>query len=118
MAITLYGIRNCDTVKKARALLDELGVDYAFHDFKKAGLTQAHMASWLAHVPVDTLINKRGTSWRALTPEQREPLTNDLATSLALANPSLIKRPVVDWGDELTVGFDAPSWRERLAEHG
>lgn len=111
----LYGIRNCDTVKKARAFLEATDVPYDFHDFKKNGVAPDDIARWLELVPVDRLINKRGTSWRALSDRQRSSLTPETASELAIDNPSLIKRPVVDWGDDVTVGFDAQCWTARLA---
>lgn len=115
MTITVFGIRNCDTVRKARRHLDEAGVEYRFHDFRKDGLSEDDFSRWLGDLPVESLINKRGTSWRALPVDQREPLTNERALALALANPSLIKRPVVEWGNVVTVGFDPTSWAQHTA---
>ncbi|MEM7377270.1 MAG: arsenate reductase [Pseudomonadota bacterium] len=116
MAITLYGIRNCDTVKKARAFLDAAGVAYTFHDFKKAGLSADVVERWLDEVPLERLVNRRGTTWRALSDAQRDALSADTAPALCAANPSLVKRPVVQWGPRTTVGFDADSWTAQLSE--
>ena len=114
-AITLYGIPNCDTVKKARAWLAERGVDHAFHDFKKQGVPPEHLARWLAAAGWDKVLNRQGTTWRKLDP-QLQAATVDAASAqaLMLAQPSVIKRPVVDWGTQITVGFDEKSWSERL----
>ncbi|MEM9603389.1 MAG: arsenate reductase [Pseudomonadota bacterium] len=116
MTVTLYGIRNCDTVKKARAFLDAAGVNYAFHDFKKAGLTADVVERWLTEVPLDRLVNRRGTTWRALNNAEREALSVDSAPALCARNPSLVKRPVVEWGRHTTVGFDAESWSTHLTD--
>jgi len=94
--ITVFGIPNCDTVKKSRVWLQEHGLHFVFHDFKKQGLDQATVEAWLQFVPLDRLINRKGTTWRALTDEQKT-LAEDANTAipLILSTPSLIKRPVV-----------------------
>lgn len=106
MATTLYGIPNCDTVKKARTWLDQHGISYTFHDFKKAGLTSDQVNQWLAHVGWDVLVNRKGTTWRALD-DDRKTSINDAAsaTALMLESPSVIKRPVLVTGDSAHVGF-------------
>jgi arsenate reductase len=111
-ALTVYGIPNCDTVKKARDWLDARGIAYAFHDFKKAGVDSALLRSWLADVPLDTLVNRRGTTWRALTDAQKASAeTPDGAIALMIEKPSLIKRPVLGHGDRVTaVGFSADQY--------
>ena len=108
---TLYGIPNCDTVKKARAWLAEHVGDYRFHDFRKDGLDAAAVAHWYAAVG-DKLINRRGTTWRGLEPAaQATAATPAGAQALAVAFPALIKRPVVEWPDgTMTVGFDPEEW--------
>lgn len=115
--ITLYGIPNCDTVKKARAWLTEQGIEYAFHDFKKHGLQADRLAIWSRVLGWDKLLNRQGTSWRKLGPQaQAGAITADGAEALMLANPSLVRRPVVEWleGDvHITVGFDAKHWLAR-----
>ncbi len=113
--ITLHGIPNCDTVKKARSWLTEHGVEHRFHDFKKQGVPEAELDRWLAAVGWETLINRKGTAWRQLDEAVRAGVTNAAsARAVALANPSVIKRPVVQWADGITVGFDAAVWQARL----
>lgn len=94
--ITLFGIPNCDTVKKARDWLEAQAIPFRFHNFKKDGLAQAQIETWLEQIELDVLINRKGTSWRALTEEQKN-LANDRdsAIQLIFAQPSLIKRPVL-----------------------
>ena len=112
MTITLYGIPNCDTVKRARAWLAEQGVAHAFHDFKKAGVPEAGLDAWLAAAGWERLLNRKGTAWRAL-PDALKAGVTDAASARAvmLQHASTIKRPVVDWGGgRVTVGFDADAW--------
>lgn len=111
----LYGIPNCDTVKKARAWLTEHTGDYRFHDFRKDGLDATPVARWYASVG-DKLINRRGTTWRGLdTATQATAQTPAGAQALAVAFPALIKRPVVEWpSGDVTVGFDPVDWARRL----
>jgi Spx/MgsR family transcriptional regulator len=111
MSIVLYGIPNCDTVKKARAWLAEQGTDYRFHDFKKDGVPPARLDAWMRSAGRDKLVNRKGTSWRKLDTATQAAAGSDAgAKALMLAQPSVIKRPVVEWGDEVTVGFDATQW--------
>ncbi len=114
--ITLYGIPNCDTVKKARAWLAEQEVAVQFHDFKKLGVPEARLDHWLATVGWDTLLNRQGTTWRKLDSSTQAAITDaQSARALMLAQASVIKRPVVEWSaQDVTVGFDAPSWLARL----
>jgi Spx/MgsR family transcriptional regulator len=112
MTITLYGITNCDTVKKARAWLTAQGVDYTFHDFKKQGVPADRLQAWTAAVGWEKLVNRQGTTWRKLEP-QAQAAVKDAASAqaLMLAQPSVIKRPVVEWdGRRTTVGFDTDAW--------
>jgi len=102
---TIYGIRNCDTMKKALTWLDANGIAHDFHDYKKAGIDEAILHQWLSRVDRATLVNTRGTTWRKLPPEQQNIDTDAAAIALMVANPSLIKRPVLDTGDTLLVGF-------------
>jgi len=114
--ITLYGIPNCDTVKKARTWLTDHGLDYTFHDFKKQGVPAAHLDSWLQAVSWDTLVNRKGTTWRKLDDAAKAAVV-DAATAraLVLAQASVVKRPVVEWADgKVTVGFSADSFAARL----
>ena len=105
MTLTIYGIKNCDTMKKARSLLDRNGVTYAFHDYKVAGIDRARLEKWVAKVGWETLLNRAGTTFRKLPEQDREGLDRDKAIALMLANPSMIKRPVVEAGGRLLVGF-------------
>ena len=106
-AVTCYGIRNCDTMKKALAWLDEHGVSYHFHDYKKSGIDSGRLHAWSKAIGWKTLINTRGTTWRKLTPEQQAIDTQSAAVQLMQANPSLIRRPVLETaGGQLLVGFD------------
>lgn len=114
--IQLYGIPNCDTVKKARDWLAEQGVEYVFHDFKKEGVPQDLLPAWLKAVGRDTLINHKGPTWRKLGPEVHATVVDDAsATAVMLANSSVIKRPVVVWPDgTVTVGFKPELFAQRL----
>ncbi|MBC3870357.1 arsenate reductase [Undibacterium oligocarboniphilum] len=109
--ITAYGIPNCDTVKKARVWLQAHHPDFVFHDFKKQGLDQVLIENWLEHIGSDQLINRKGTSWKALSDTQKQSAdTRTGAIALMLNNPSLIKRPVLQISDEdgihhVSVGF-------------
>ncbi len=114
--IQLYGIPNCDTVKKARDWLTEQGVEYVFHDFKKEGVPQDLLPAWLKTVGRETLINHKGPTWRKLGPEVHATVVDDAsATAVMLANSSVIKRPVVVWLDgTVTVGFKPELFAQRL----
>ena len=111
----LYGISNCDTVKKARTWLTDHGQPYTFHDFKKQGVPPEALARWVRATGYEELLNRKGTTWRALEPDQQAAGKGIAgAQLLMLANPSIIKRPVVDWGDSITVGFNAEDWTSRI----
>lgn len=105
MTRTLYGIPNCDTVKKARVWLDQHGVAFDFHDYKKAGIDRANLEKWVAAHGWETVLNRAGTTFRALPDADKQGLDADKAISLMLAQPSMIKRPVLDLGDRTLVGF-------------
>jgi len=105
MAITLYGIPNCDTVKKARGWLADRGVDHAFHDYKKAGVDADALDRWIDAVGWEPLLNKAGTTFRQLPDADKQGIDAAKARRLMLANPSLIKRPVVEGAGRLLVGF-------------
>ena len=109
--IMVYGIPHCDTVKKARLWLASQGVDYQFHDFKKQGVPAEQLALWTQAAGWETLLNRKGTTWRKLD-AAAQAAVHDAASAqaLMLAQPSVIKRPVVNWGNRLTVGFDAAAW--------
>lgn len=113
--ITLYGIPNCDTVKKARLWLDQAGLSYHFHDFKKAGLDAATVAQWLAQVPWETLVNRKGTTWRGLPDDAKAAVTDAAsATALMLRQTSVIKRPVLCTETQVLVGFDPAAYDKTL----
>ena len=103
--ITVYGIRNCDTMKKARAWFDAHKVAYAFHDYKASGVDKAKLAGWAKDVGWETLLNRAGTTFKKLPDADRENITEKKALALMLAQPSMIKRPVVETGKGLVVGF-------------
>lgn len=103
----LYGIPNCDSVRKARQWLDGRGIAYGFHDFRKDGLDAKQLAAWLKQAGWETLLNRKGTTWRQLPTEQREGIDAKQAQALMLEQPTLIKRPVLETGKHLEVGFDA-----------
>lgn len=113
--VILYGIQNCDTVKKARAWLAEHHQACTFHDFKKQGVPPESLARWVQAAGWETLLNRKGTTWRQLDAAAQAAVV-DAASAQAVmrACPSAIKRPVVDWGTGITVGFDAAAWSARL----
>ena len=112
---TIYGIRNCDTMKKARTWLDAHGIDYAFHDYKTAGIAPATLAGWARQVGWETLLNRSGTTFRKLPEAEREGLDEAGAIGLMAANPSAIKRPVLAVGDKLLVGFRPEAYAAAFA---
>jgi arsenate reductase (glutaredoxin) len=103
--LTIYGIKNCDTMKKARAWLDSHGVVYAFHDYKTTGIDRDHLKAWCKEVGWETVLNRAGTTFRALPDADKTGLTETKAIALMLAQPSMIKRPVLDLGGRVLVGF-------------
>ncbi len=113
MTIALYGIPNCDTVKKARAWLDGREIGYTFHDYKKEGADPIKVAEWIAARGADTVLNRRGTTFRKLSDAERAKADSD-PVALMVAQPSLIKRPVVEHPGGLLVGFDAAEWERVL----
>ena len=118
--IIVYGISNCDTVQKARAWLTAQGVEHHFHDFKKHGVPAQHLPTWCQAVGWEKLLNRQGTTWRKLgTPVQALACDAAGAQALMLANPSAVKRPVVEWqgsSGPITVGFDAPVWLKMIPQ--
>ena len=103
--ITIYGIKNCDTMKKARAWLDSHGVAYEFHDYKAAGAPKEKLKAWTSELSWETLLNRAGTTFRKLPDSDKEGLNERKALALMLEQPSMIKRPVLDLGGKLVVGF-------------
>ncbi|MBU2874582.1 ArsC family reductase [Marinobacter salexigens] len=113
----LYGIRNCDTVKKARKWLDEQGITYEFHDFKKEGLDENRLSQWEKAVGWETLLNRRGTTWRKLSDEVRDTISAQSAHDIMLENTSIIKRPIVEYYSAVYVGFNADDWAAIIKKH-
>ncbi len=113
--LTVYGIPNCNTVKKARTALEERGLAYTFHDFKKQGVPEAQLDTWIAALGWEKLVNRKGTTWRQLDDTTKAGVVDAAsARALMLDKASVIKRPVVQWTDgSLTVGFDAEEWAAR-----
>jgi arsenate reductase len=112
--ITLHGIKNCDTMKKARAWLDERGVSYAFHDYKTQGIAPATLAGWVKEHGWEALLNRAGTTFRKLPEAEKQGLDEARAVALMLAQPSMIKRPVLDLGQTRLVGFSPDSYTKAL----
>ena len=119
MTCTLYGIPNCDTVKKARAWLAEHGVEHRFHDFKKQGVPERNLDTWMQKAGWEKLLNRQGTTWRKLDPAAQAGAANAAgARALMLDQASVIKRPVVEWDvHSITVGFEAADWEARISRH-
>ena len=117
--IAVYGIPNCSTVKKARTWLDAQGQSHQFHDFKKAGVPTSHLPDWIAQASWEKLVNRQGTTWRKLDAAAQAGVQDAAsASALVQAQPSLIKRPVVEWPDgSISVGFQADAWQARLDEN-
>ena len=113
--ITLYGIANCDTMKKARKWLNDQGVDYEFHDYKKLGVPEKELKKWCKQLGWETLLNKRGTTWRKLDEAVKDSVDEKSAIRIMLDNPSIIKRPVLDIDGQYTVGFSADSYTQLFA---
>lgn len=112
--IAMYGIRNCDTVKKARAWLDARGIAYDFHDYKSAGIDAARLRAWAAELGWEKLLNRAGTTFRKLPDADKEGLDEDKAIALMLAQPSMIKRPLLDLGDRRLPGFNPAVYEKEL----
>ncbi|WP_066591380.1 ArsC family reductase [Sphingomonas pruni] len=109
--LTLYGIPNCDTVKKARTWLDSHGVAYAFHDYKRAGIDAASLGRWIDALGWETVLNRAGTTFRKLSDGDKADLDRDKAIALMLAQPSMIKRPIVEGDGVLVAGFKPDAWQ-------
>jgi arsenate reductase (glutaredoxin) len=109
--VRLYGIANCDTMKRARAWLDGHGVEYDFHDYKKAGIDDTLVRGWVAELGWEVLVNRRGTTWRRLPESARDGINAESAIRLMVEHPSLIRRPVLDTGEARHVGFSEDLYR-------
>jgi arsenate reductase len=119
MSTTIYGIKNCDTMKKAFAWLDEHGVAYSFHDYKKAGIDSTKLHAWSKAAGWKSLLNTKGTTWRKLSPEEQAIETQSAAVALMQAKPSVIRRPVIETaGGQLLVGFDPALFASFLKAEG
>ena len=118
MPITIYGIKNCDTMKKARAWLDKAGVDYALHDYKTAGIEREQLERWAKKAGWEVLLNRAGTTFKKLPDKDKEGLTEKKAIALMLAQPSMIKRPVLEFGGKLLVGFKPEIYAKEVAPRG
>ena len=112
---TIFGIKNCDTMKKARAWLDGRGVEYAFHDYKVEGIDAAHLKRWAAEAGWETVLNRAGTTFRKLPEERKTGLDERKAIALMLEQPSMIKRPVLEVGGRLLVGFKPEEYAKAFA---
>ncbi len=112
--ITVYGIKNCDTMKKAFTWLQEQGIEYTFVDYKKAGVAEAHLPDWIKRAGWETLLNTRGLMWKKLTNEERADVDTKKAHQLMIQYPSMIKRPVLDTGKKLLVGFSPETYAAEL----
>jgi len=116
--VTIYGIKNCDTMKKARAWLEGHGVAYEFHDYKTAGIDRGRLEGWAREVGWEALLNRAGTTFRALPEKDREKLSETKAIGLMMAQPSMIKRPVLETGGKLLVGFKPEQYEKALGSQG
>ena len=112
--VTVYGIPNCDRVRAARKWLERQAVDYRFHDTRAGGLTRAQLEDWVARLGMDTLLNRRSTTWRQLPESQRAGLTDAAAVNQVLAHPTLLKRPLLEVDGALRTGFDEAAWAQAL----
>ena len=112
--LIIYGIPNCDKCRAARIWFTSNGLEHRFHDLRKDGLTEAMLDDWRGRVPLEQLLNKRSRTWKELTDEQRAAATPAAVAQLLLANPTLIKRPLVDTGSALLVGYDEQHWQDLL----
>lgn len=114
MSITLYGINNCETIKRTKTWLNDQGIEYAFHDYKKASCSAELANCLIRQFPLDKLINRRGTTWRNLSEAEREGLDEKSAVSLMSQHPSLIKRPILQAYESWLIGFDESTWSDAL----
>jgi len=112
MTVTMYGIKNCDTIKKARAWLEARGIPYEFHDYKVAGIDEGRLRAWAAELGWERLLNRAGTTFRKLPDADKEGLDEGKAVALMLAQPSMIRRPVLDLGDRRLAGFGEDAYRD------
>ena len=115
--LTVYGIKSCDTVRRARRWLEAHGVDYRYHDLREDGLDASRLAAWIEAVGVEALVNRRSTAWRSLPAPARAAFDGATAREQLLRQPTLLKRPILDTGSSLHSGFSAGDWARLLAMH-
>ena len=115
--VTLYGIKNCDTVKKAKKWLDERGIDYRFHDFRVDGLSENDLQEWLDELGWEVLVNKRSTTWKQLDLAVRTSMDESAARAAILEHPTLIKRPLLDTGHTISTGFSQERYEKIFTQH-
>ncbi len=115
--ITLYGIKNCDSVKKARKWLELQGIEHHFHDFRDDGLSREQAQTWLTELGWEALVNRRSTTWKTLDQDQRDAMDNATALDAIIEHPTLIKRPLLDTGSGRTVGFKADEYAQLFQRH-
>ncbi len=108
----MYGIKNCDTIKKARQWLEDNGVEYNFHDYKKEGISPEKLIAWIDNFGWENVVNRKGTSWRSLSEELRNSADKNSAIQLMIENPSLIKRPIIETSGENIIGFNPSEYKE------
>ena len=115
MGVTIYGIKNCDTMKKARSWLDDHGIAYDFHDYKASGIDRQHLDTWVAEHGWEAILNRAGTTFRKLPDADREGIDAEKAIELMIAQPSMIKRPVLDFGGHTMIGFSPERYEKAFA---
>ena len=113
--IKLYGIPNCDTMKKSRRWLEANGIEYDFHDYKKLGVPEKNLKNWVKQTGWETILNKRGTTWRKLDDDLKDNIDEAAAIQVMLNNPSIIKRPILESGKLLLIGFDEDQYKRLIA---
>jgi len=109
--VIVYGISNCDTIKKARSWLDKAGIAYSFHDYRKQGLDSHLLSLWVDSLGWESMLNRRGTTWRQLSEHKKETIDRDSAIEIMLVNPAIIKRPLLDKGSKLVLGFSESQYQ-------
>ncbi len=115
MAVTLYGIKTCDTIRKARRWLTDQGIEFTFHDVRSDGLDKSQLSQWADELGWELLLNKRSTTWKNLDPNIKESMDSHSALDIMLEQPAIIKRPVLDLGNKRVVGFSEQSYRAVFA---
>nr|MDT0250963.1 ArsC family reductase [Endozoicomonas sp.] len=114
VTLTIYGIPNCDTIKKARRWLDNVGIEYRFHDYRKNGLEPGILEAWTKELGWEALLNRRGTTWRKLPEEEKSAINAERAITLMLEQPAMIRRPLLDTGSQKLLGFSEQEYSDLL----